>query len=405
MRDADGAEEDGVARVLGEEGEDAAPKEEEGGESALVFRADEGAAELDGGAGEVAEETFVEAEEGARIEGGEAGGLGDDVGKGEAIAADDFAFVALPEDDLVVGVVEVVGVEVAAGAFAGGAEGDFAEAADFAEGDGDVSPLGGVDVVGVDGAEVGLGGKGTELGGEVVRGNGRDDGDVFAGGVVKGQSAHLALEARGVDAAGEEEGAEAEVAEGVNVFREAAEEGLARERGADAEGEGAAAQAEHLARQQDGAQTGMDFAHQVEEERGRAGDVDREEALDVGAAGQSHERGLPGGVADAEGMRGETGDLAGGEDDEDLAVAEPVEGLAEGVDVARHGTAAAEGVDEEEVVAQLRDATEDIVGHDLHVAPAAADELQQGEALHCAEGVVGHDQETAFGGDALKVLG
>ena len=334
MRNADGAEEDGVTRVLGKEGEDTAPEEEQRGEGALVFRTDEGAAELDGGAGEVAEEALVETEEGAGVEGGEAGGLGDDVREGQAIAADDFAFVALPEDDLVVGVVKVVGIEVAAGTFAGGAEGDFAESADFAEGDGNVAPLGGVDVVGVDGAEVGLGGEGAELGGEVVRGDGGNDGDVFAGGVVKGQAAHLAFEAGGIDAAGEEEGTEAQVTEGVDVFREAAEEGLARERGADAEGEGAAAQAEHLAGQEDGAQTRVDLAHQVEEERGGAGDVDREEALDVGAAGQGHERSLPSRIADTEGVRGEAGDLAGGEDDEDLAVAEPVEDLAESVDVA-----------------------------------------------------------------------
>ena len=141
IADADGAEQALVARVGGDEFTDAFPEQEQGREALLIFLADEGATEFEGGA-EGAEEALVEVEERSGVEGveGDASGAasagmaaGGVSGSGEAIGSGEFAARGIPHKEMEVVGVEGVEVARAAGAFARGAEGDFAEAADFVE--------------------------------------------------------------------------------------------------------------------------------------------------------------------------------------------------------------------------------------------------------------------------------
>jgi hypothetical protein len=139
--DADGAEEVAALGVLDDEPADGLPEEGERVEVALVFRTHKRAAEFDGGA-EVVKESGVEAEQGGGIEAGGAAAEEEGLSEGEAVGAGNLAALGIPEEDVGVGLVEGVEVEGCARPFAGEAEGELAEAADFAESERDFGSRG-----------------------------------------------------------------------------------------------------------------------------------------------------------------------------------------------------------------------------------------------------------------------
>ncbi len=135
--DGDGAEEGAVFLLAGDKEGDTFPEEGKGGEGALVFAAYEGAAHFHDGTDGV-DEALVEFEEGAGVEAFDFVGGDDFVSEAEAVAADDFGLLCIPEEEVPVVGVEVVEVDFVAGAFANEAEGDFAQAANLAQEVGDL---------------------------------------------------------------------------------------------------------------------------------------------------------------------------------------------------------------------------------------------------------------------------
>ena len=123
MRNTDRTKEDGVARVLGQEGQHTTPEEEQGGESALVLRANKGAPELNSRTGEPTEEILIKPKERACVKRVRAAILGEHIRERQAVAADNLPPLAVPEDDLVVGIIKGIGVDILAGTFANGAKG------------------------------------------------------------------------------------------------------------------------------------------------------------------------------------------------------------------------------------------------------------------------------------------
>ena len=295
VADADGAEEALVARVGGDELADGFPQEQERGVAFLVFLADEGAAQFEGWA-EGGEKAAVEVEEGGGVE---AMG-GGEIGSGEAVGSGDFAAGGVPDEEVEVVGVEAVEVAGAAGAFAGGAEGDFAEAADFIEEAGHLACGGEVDGEAGGGDEFAMkrerGDLGGEFGGVGWGGDGPRRGARAAG---EKRDAGVGL-ARG--AAGEEEGAPAEEVHALVVGGDGEEAGGV-DGVADAEVDVGALFVPELAREEGGAETGVEQSGEVEGGAVAAAEVNGHDGGGAFAAGGhgdgAGEAGAPWGVGDA----------------------------------------------------------------------------------------------------------
>lgn len=379
--DADGAEECEVAGVTADERADGAPEEVEGLEGALVVGVNEGAAEFEGGA-EVVPERGVEAEEGLGVE--VAGGV---VGGAEAVGAGDLGEAGVPEDEVVVVVVEGVEVGGEAGAFAGGAESDFAEAADFANGEGGEGMIELPDLPGPLLGEQAFRREVDDFGGNPIGRDGGGDGVALRGGGWDGGALSKPVDA-GAEFGGGADGVGVEAGGGDGV--------------ADTGFDPAASFVPEFAGQEGGAEAGVDEAGDLEEGAVLAG----EEKRDGGGAGFADETGgggVPGGVLDADAAEVEVGDLTGGEDDEESTVLEPGEGGAEAAGVGEAGGRVGEGVDEDEAVAHLGDGAEDGVGEELDVRAYATEESGGGDSVDEAEGVVGDDDGGAGARDAVEV--
>lgn len=153
----------------------------------------------------------------------EGGGVGAGVGGeggaiGEAVGAGDFPMFSVPDEEVGVMGVETVEIEGLAGAFAGGAEGEFAEAADFAERDGDAGSGFEEDVEGAGGED---GRKRGDFGAQRVGGERRSDGGVArAEGEGIGAGAEEGGEPNGIGEAGDGEGFTDDEADGAAAFGE-----------------------------------------------------------------------------------------------------------------------------------------------------------------------------------------
>jgi hypothetical protein len=85
--------------------------------------------------------------------------------------------------------------------------------------------------------------------------------------------------------------------------------------------------------------------------------------------------------------------LAGRKDDEHAAVLEMAQRLAHRADVGGRGDVALERIDEDEQLAQLGDAVEQEVGHDLHVRPDRRQKRREHHALDPAERMIRHHDD------------
>lgn len=302
--------------------------------------------------------------------------------------------LALPEHEMGVGVVEAVQVRGPSRALAHAPEGQLAQPPDLGQHVRHLPGLGGKDL------------ERPELGQQAAL---RQHGDL-AGQVRGGHGPGQGLEPgrTGVDAARtalapalEEVGAEAQVGDHLAV---GLEPGQLPEGDGTAHGHahGGLAQLEGLAGQHDRAQPGMDQARGLEQVAVAAPEKDRQHR-GLGPADDPGHAGVPGRVGHQELGELEAGHLARREHGQDVAVLEPAEGLLEPGQAAALGPGRAEGVHGDELLADLGHHAEQEIGHDLHVRPHRAQQLQQGQALDHAEGVVGHHHERALSGDAPTV--
>ena len=143
----------------------------------------------------------------------------------------------------------------------------------------------------------------------------------------------------------------------------------------------------------------MDEAGNLEEGGINSAEVDRDYG-DLRFPCEEGGVGAPGFVADFCGAEFVTRDFAGGEDGEEAAGFEVGEGGAEGGAVLLGGFFSAEGVDGDDVVADLGDGEEEVVGEELGVWPEAGEEIGEDDGIGSAEGVVGDDEGSAGFGDA-----
>lgn len=387
--DADRAEENVGGGVFQHKLADAFPEQQQRLEAALVSRGDEAAPQFNGGA-EALQKLGAEVEERAGVEPIEAVVGHDFADQAETVGAGDFLFGAVPEKEVVVVSVVTVEVQRAAGAFAGRAEGFFAEAADFAQGMRNGGARGAEDLE-LGHFEQGSGGK---FGQQLCGGSGRGNGEAATG-----------AQGTGPVAFAEQVGAPAEMFHEVSIGGEGGEAVRGDECTA-AEVDFALLFIEELVGEQGSAEAGMDEAGQLEEGAVAAFDVERE----GGGAGATQEAGngvVPGGIGDvgAGELELELGDFASGEDEEEAAGLKPGQGFAHAASVGAFGGGAAEGVHGNDAVGDFGEGGDDVIGEDLDVGADLGEKLREGDAFDNAEGVVGDGENRAGAGDAFVVGG
>src|SRR5713226_9536286 len=136
---ADRAEQHWSLRVSGHETRDPLPQQKQRRVLPLILRTHKRAAQFESGAN-LQKQLFVVAEHGVRVEALDAMVANDLIGVAGAISTGQFLFLLIPEQQVPVIGVETIEVCAASGTFAGGAEGDFAEASKLIE---QVGQLGG----------------------------------------------------------------------------------------------------------------------------------------------------------------------------------------------------------------------------------------------------------------------
>lgn len=391
IADADGANEFRILGVTADECADAFPEQKQGSELTLVIGGNEGTAHLDGGA-ECGEEAGAEAEEriGVKTLLTEAGEEFRDIA--ETIGAGDFGFVAIPEEEVEIVGVEAVEIAGLAGAFAGSAEGDLALAADFLERERNLAGLGEVDGEFAGVLHQATRGQGVDFSGEKIGrnwfGNGSD-----AGGCV----------ADGFGAAGQEFGAEAQVAGGFDIVGQSFDAGRLND-AADADFDGLAVFVEQLGGKSGGAQAGMHHAEHLEGNAVVAANQDgqRFRLCDTDEAGGGD---VPCGIADGALFQIEMRNFAGGKEEQQAARAQVLDGLTEGASVRGAAFGTVEGIDKEAEGRELGEIAEKLVGEDANVGASAHEEIGEHDAVEDAEGVVGNGDDGAGGRDLFEIGG
>lgn len=381
VADADGAIERGVLRVRRDISADGFPEQQQRFEVALVGGGDEGPAEFDGRA-EALVESRREAEESVQIA----------VGRGvETVAAGDGLGGGIPEDELLIGRVETVEIAGLAGAFAGGTEGEFALAADFAEGMRGLVHLQSPDF------ESGTAGEAA-----FRRKRGDFSGDL--GGRGGGGDGALRLQAEGGEAAlgahGFATGAEVGGGGVATAFDPGGRGGVA-----DADLDGVVPAAEEFAGEHGGTEGGVGKAGDVE--GGGVATIDPHgDDFGAGAAGEADRIFVPFGFGYAEAAPLPVGDDAGGEDDEEAAAIEPLETIAQAAGVGAAGGGGIGKIDGETEVADAIDFEHLLIGEVADIVAAAEEEVGGDDGVGKAETMVGDDDGGAGGGDVPEfVLG
>ena len=289
---------------------------------------------------------------------------------------------------------DVVGVKRvqvggAAGAFAGGAEGDLAETADLAEdrGSGGLFDLPDLPIALFD--QEAAGGEALDFAGDAISGRGRSEGFLAPGRGSAGGPASEPIDTAAEFGAGPE---------GVGV-QLAGGDGMP-EAGLDA----AAALVPEFVGEQGGSKTRVNEAGDVKKGAVLAGEVEREGARG-GLLDQPGGGGMPLGILDANAAEVEVGDFSGGEDNEKASLAEPVNRGAERAGIGAAGALVAEGVDQNQAVAHLRDGAEEGVGEDSDIGADAVHQRHGSDAVNEAEGAVGDNDDGAAGGHPGEIGG
>ncbi len=148
--------------------------------------------------------------------------------------------------------------------------------------------------------------------------------------------------------------------------------------------------------EQGGSKARMNEAGDLKQGAVLAGKVERERSC-PGLLNQSRRRGVPLRILDADAAEVEVGDFAGGENNQKAALRQPVDRGAERAGVGTTGAFVAEGVDQNQPVAHLRDSAEQGVGQDLDIWPDAVHQGHRGDPVDQAERVVGDNDNRAAG--------
>ena len=179
-------------------------------------------------------------------------------------------------------------------------------------------------------------------------------------------------------------------------------EGFALDRRAEAHFHAASALVDELVGQEQGAEAGIDDPGQVEADAVGAGD-EGGNALGAGHAGDARHVAVPLGIEDAAVVAAPGGDFAGGKDDEQVSLLDPVEGLANAFAIGALVAFAHHVVDQDAVGGQLFHAAEQLVGQHFDVGTQAQQQSGHHDAIQHAKGMIGEDDAGAFGGHVLEV--
>ena len=298
--------------------------------------------------------------------------------------------------------VELVDIHGLARALADGAEGLFPQASDFPHRVRQGGVVGRVNLHFPVRHEQALGRQGLDLRLQNLGRNGR--GDFLQRRVRAGQAGHpepfeLLL---GLGAVAEDVGLQAQVFDGLGVRLELVQtRGL--DRLADAQFHRVTVHTHQFAHEERRAEFRVDEARGLKEVAVAADDVDRDDRC-LGAAGDGGDVVVPRRIAHAALAEAQVRDRARGEGADAAAVLEELQHLLERGDVRLGGAGAAERIDRDEGVVELRNLLEHVVHDELHVVAHRGQKRAEHHAVQRAVRVVRHDDHRALAGDEVAIL-